>query len=313
MADALFLYDDAEKLVVMNAERLKGVQKCLPRPTRVLWCSFSPDGTRLASCTSDGFINLWNVDMCQVYQRFKSNVGASSAACWWSDRFLFVFCFIHETPGSLSKYSVDENCEVTTTQGQSVSLCPVISEFSLFSRIVDFSEGYLSFECGETKPVKVLDVNRIGPPESVILPGISPKMEIAVSSGACFVLGIGGTYLWKRNTAQPTTYDVCNSYRVPQEKRLSCFSSKLAVVSCIVMMDQVFQRRLKFTVIALETETFHFFPPDTLVFMPGMEYVKARRLFCSNMKLILVGENFISIFDLAEWETSRNFLSTTHY
>ena len=190
IADELFLFIDSEKLVVLNAVPLKGVQRCLPSPTRVLWCSFSPDGTRLASCTSDGFINIWNVDTCQVYRRFKSNVGTSSAACWWSDRFLFVFCFIDETP-SLSKYPVDENFEVTTTQGQSVSLCPVISEFSSFSRILDFSEGYLSFECGETKPVKVLDVNRSGPPESVILPGIRPKMEIAVSSGACFVLGAG--------------------------------------------------------------------------------------------------------------------------
>ena len=297
IADELFLFNDYEKLVVLNAEPSKGVQRCLSSPTRVVCCSFSPDGSRLASCTSDGFIDLWNVDTCQVSRRLKSNVGASSAACWWSDRFLFVFCFIDETP-SLSKYPVDENFEVTSTQGQPVSLCPVISEFSSFSRILDFSEGYLSFECGETKPVKVLDVKRIGPPESVILPGITPKMEIAVSSGAAFVLGAGGRiYLWKRDEAQPTTYDVYVSFEpsVNTSFFACCFSidSRLAVVFFTGPSND------RFIVIDLETgiETIHESPRD-FYFTPPFEYSIGPKLFVNNMAFILVRKDLIEIFDL---------------
>ena len=293
IVDEIFLYIDEEKLVVFNTVPLKGVQECLASPIRVLWCSFSPGGTRLASCTSDGFINIWNVDMCQVYRRFKNNVETSSAACWWSNRFLFVFCFINETP-SLSKYPVDENFEVTTTQAQPVSLCSVISEFSLFSGILDFSEGYLSFECGETKPVKVLDVNRSGTPENVILPGIRPRMKIAFSSGACLGFGGGGRfYLWKRNEAQPTRYDVFASYPTVKTSLWECcfsIDSKHAVVSYRLGFKQ------RFNVIDVETGigTIHEFPRDAL---PPLGFYVAR-MFLNSVELILVARNLITIFDL---------------
>ena len=292
LADELFLYIDDEKLVVLNAVP-PGGQGCLPSPTRVVWYSFSPDGTRLASCTSDGFINIWNVDLYQVYRRFKSGVGASSAACWWSHRFLFVFGFIDETP-SLSKYPVDKNFEVTTTHGESVSLCPVISEFSSFSGVLDFSEGYLSFKCGETKPVKVLNVNRSGPPESVILPGIRPKMRIAVSSGARFVLGFGGGYyLWKRSEAQPTRYDVHALVKGGCVMDC-CFSidSKLAVVSSLTGIITALDRRTFFAADLGTSGALY----KLNVF--GSALVFAPRVFCNNMELILVQQNIIAIFDL---------------
>ena len=310
IADEVFLFVDVEKMVVFSTVHRKGGQGCLPSPTRVLWCSFSPDGTRLASCTSDGFINISNVDMCQVYRRFKSNGGTSSAACWWSDRFLFVFCFIDETP-SLSKYPVDVNFEVTTTQGQPVSLYPVMSEFSFFSRILDFSEGYLSFECGETKPVTVLDVNRIGPPESVVLPGVRPMMKIAVSSGACFVLGAGdGFYLWKRNEAQPTRYDVFASYLPPVHANTTlwqcCFGIdlKLAVVSFMRGLEglEVLEElgglqepwKMVSHVIDVETGIYHEFTGGVL---PPMVLISLR-VVCNRMELILLRENVVVIVDL---------------
>ncbi|XP_028402097.1 uncharacterized protein LOC114525087 [Dendronephthya gigantea] len=58
----------------------KQEQSCLSQPTEVYSSSFSPDGSRLASCNSDGYINVWNVYTSQVEQRFKSS------QCW--SRFL---------------------------------------------------------------------------------------------------------------------------------------------------------------------------------------------------------------------------------
>ena len=192
-----------------------------------------------------------------------------------------------------------------------MTLCPVISEFSSFSGIVDFSEGYLSFECGETKPVKVLDVNRSGPPESVILPGIRPKMKIAVSSGACFVLGagVGGIYLWKRNEAQPTsdtTFILLFCDEVSKHIQLCkcCFSidSKLAVVSMTYDRDQ--RNLIVFNVETGVTQRIddHQSPYDI-----PFRYFNAPRVFCNNMKLILVTANLITIFDLG----SRKHLETS--
>ena len=155
------------------------------RPTRVVSSSFSPDGSRLATCTSDGYINIWDVKKSQV-DPFKSNDGQSSFACWWSKDVLFVFDVVECTP-RLSKYPVNDS--ILDTQRQQVSLCHVMDEFVHLSAILDFSEGILSFQCGETKPVKVLDVNEAGAPRMLTLPGIEPGMRVNVSQGASFIFG----------------------------------------------------------------------------------------------------------------------------
>jgi WD40 repeat protein len=98
--DDLWFYADMETLFVFRTSAP------IQRPARVLSSSFSPDGSRLATCTSDGYINIWNVHTNQVDHSFKRNQGGSSLACWWSKDFLFVFDFFDRIP-SLSKYAVD--------------------------------------------------------------------------------------------------------------------------------------------------------------------------------------------------------------
>ena len=85
------------------------------------------------------------------------------------------------------KYPVNDS--ILDTQRQQVSLCHVMEEFVHLSAILDFSEGILSFQCGETKPVKVLDVNEAGAPRMLTLPGIEPGMRVNVSHGASFIFG----------------------------------------------------------------------------------------------------------------------------
>ena len=62
-------------------------------------------------------------------------------------------------------------------------------EFVSLSSVINFSEGFLCFECGEAKPVKILNVNGDNRAQMIILPGIEPKMIISVSPGASFVFG----------------------------------------------------------------------------------------------------------------------------
>ena len=184
-------------------------------PTRVLSCSFSPDGSKLATCTSDGCINIWNARTMKVEQCSKHGEGNSSFACWWSEKFFFVFEFVDRIP-RLSKYSMDVNLRIMLCQSQQVPLCHVANELMSLLSVVSFSEGFLCFDCGKTKPVKIVDVNRDGEVRMVILPGIEPQMSITVSPGASFLLGFGRRllhcrvkcHIWRRNTEKPKVYEL---------------------------------------------------------------------------------------------------------
>ena len=288
--DDLWFYADEERLVLFTSEPSKENQSYLSRPTLILWCSFSPDSTRLASCTSNGSINVWNVDTCQVYQRFRCSIGSSSAACWWSDKHLFVCNFNDEIP-SLSKYPVDENLNIAIAQMLPMSLCPVVNQFLPFSGILDFSEGYISFECGEAKPVQVLDVNKMGKPKIVVLPEIRPKMSIAVSFGASFVLGTGYGcfFLWKRNEADTTVYDIFKQfdYQWAFYEFIGChFSddSKFAV-SFLPRMSHL---------LVIDLAGFH----KAYKIRSNSARDLPAKVFCTNKVVVLVTSKLIEIFDL---------------
>ena len=81
LEDNLWLYKDMKKLFVLKTLAPTQKQSCLLNPTKVYSSSFSPDGPRLASCTSDGYTNIWNVNTNQVKQRFEGNPGEYEFFC----------------------------------------------------------------------------------------------------------------------------------------------------------------------------------------------------------------------------------------
>ncbi len=252
--DDMWLYADVQKLIVFRtlAPTQEQSSSQLPHPTRVLWSSFSPNGRRLATCTSDSFINIWNVKKKQVEQRFKSNQSESPFACWWSKEFLFVLFGSCDRISSLSKYLVDVNLNILVSQTQQVSLCHLVDEVVFLSEVVDFTEGFLIFEYRETKSVKLLDVNGVGGPQMVTLPQIEPEMRVTVSHGACFVFGGSKVkyYIWKKNTEEAGVYEVFHT-NVGTEfsyKCVCCFSSDSKVA---VVLSKEFPSHLKFEVVDL--------------------------------------------------------------
>jgi WD40 repeat protein len=297
--DDLWLYGCDNKMIVFGTVPRKGDQSCLSRPSRVLWCSFSPDGTRLATCTSDGFVNLWNVDNCKVYQRFRSNVETSSAACFWSDRYLFVFHLNRREIPSLCKYPVDENLKIKTTQRQLVPLCPVANEFLRFPGIVDFSYGYLIFNCFVKEPVKVLDVNGIGDPKPVVLPEIESlkPRRIAVSAGASFVLGTDNHsfFLWKKSEGLPARYELHICDRFSQFIRATFFSHNSKYV--VFCLDQ--------HCVVIDINTGIITSEIDLENVPEAFCLDAR-VFCTNRVVIRVIPNLIQIYDLESSEGLRS-------
>ena len=304
--DDHWLYGDKLKLVFFSSTPAKENQSSLSRPTCVLWCSFSPDGTRLATCTSDGFVNLWNVETSQVYQRFRSNRETSSAACWWSHKYMFV-CHVIDTIPSLLRYPVDASLKIIITERKPVPLFSVNHLFSLFSGFLDFSEGYLSFECGETEPVKVLDIKKIGKPIKVILPRIRPMMSIAVSSRADFVLAASnGYFLWKKNKTQPSVYYVFRSAFSEYEiNPFEIFGTHMRYECC-------FSNDSKFALVSYVSQERRFFVIDVDTGIKVTDKIQSRetpvsshgiaKIFCPDTVVILLNPNVLQIFNLENWK-----------
>ena len=71
--DDLWFYGAPEKIIVFRTKAPTPPKQELTCPTEVFSTSFSPDGSRLAACTSDGCIKIWNVDTSKVEQCFKCN------------------------------------------------------------------------------------------------------------------------------------------------------------------------------------------------------------------------------------------------
>ena len=206
--DDCWLYASNENLIVFGT--LPPPAVC---PTQVLSCSFSPDAFKLATCTSDGCINIWNVHTRKVEQRSKHGEGNSSFACWWSEKFFFVFEIVYKF-ARLSKYSVDVNLMIMLSRSQQVPLYHLANELMSQLSVVSFAEGFLCFDCGKTKPVEIVDVCKDGEPQMVTLPGIEPQMSITASPGASFIVGAKSAsyHIWKRNTEKPAVYELHDTY-----------------------------------------------------------------------------------------------------
>ena len=256
---------------------------------------------------------MWNVNSSQVYQRFRSSRETSSAACWWSDKYLFI-CDVTDKIPSLSRYPVDESLKMIIDERQSLPLYSVNDAFLPFSGFLDFSEGYLSFECGRTEPVKVLDVTKVGHPHPIMLPGIKPMMSIAISSRALCVLAVGGGeyFLWKRKETQPAVYYVFvkfESLEIPSERqywfviataprfRECCFSndSKFAVVFSTAFMSLS-------TFLVIDVDTGITAIDDIENKKPSVSCHEVTKMFCTDTAMIRLTPNVIQIFDLKTWK-----------
>ena len=209
-----------------------------------------------------------------------------------------MFDFFDRIP-SLSKYQVDGNLKILFPQSQQVSLSHLLEEFVSLSAIVDFSEGLLSFECGKTEPVKVVDVSGVGRPRMVTLPGIEPEMSITVSPGASFVFGHEEYiyYIWKRNAKeQIDVYEVFFTEGCG-ETCSCCFSndSKVAVlVDIFAHMFRTYGGKI-LDLVTRDHKSVEFELGQKL----GMEDLRTK-LFCLNKDRVLIAahQRCLEFFDM---------------
>ena len=205
LEDNLLFYKDDKNLYVLKILAPTQKQYCLSNPTEIYSSSFSPDGSRLASCASDGYINVWNAYTNRVEQRFKNNPGGYKFCCWWSENFLFVIGGFGKIL-RLTRYPVDDNLVILFTHSQHKSLSDLVPWFYQ----ADFDFGFVCIDCGKNEPVKVLDVRCVDGPVMIKLSGIEPQMRMEISPGGAFISGCkyDNCYLWKRNAEEPSSYEV---------------------------------------------------------------------------------------------------------
>ena len=202
-----WLYIDHDKLLGFSIppHEEKAVSYSSSDVDHVVGCSYSPDGSRLASCTTDGFINIWSVHECQIVQSFRG-CGTLPAACWWSQGFLMVFCLI-EDKAMLSKYPVDEELTIRVAQRKDHALDCTVDETL---KILAFSDGVLIFKLRSNRKIKILDVHEIEDQRWIKLPEIENMECFAVSPGGDSILGVGCEKfrIWKKNDQSPTDYEM---------------------------------------------------------------------------------------------------------
>ena len=296
MDDNRWLYADNARLMVFET-LVSTPEQSSRQSTHVLVysSSFSPDSSRLATCTSDGFVNIWNVDRNKVDQRFKCNQGESRSACWWSEKFLFVFHVSDGIP-TLSKYPMDGNLKLLLSE-RDRSHFPV--PFVHLSTVVDFSEGFLIFEYKKENPAFVVDVTGNAGLRMVTLPHIEPKMSVTVSPRCSFVCGAGRDmfYLWKRNGAEASDFKVFFKQSVMKNRVLDnavpcCGFSSDLTVAVVASLKQLALVGNSVQIIDLDTANYK------TVNFPCMSRSSPERLFCFNGVVIYAITNKIIILDL---------------
>ena len=288
----LWLWICLTKLIVVETDPTPQQSTCLHSPAWVYSCSFSPDSSRLATCTSDGFVNIWNVDSNQVDRRIKCNTEEKPFACRWSEKLLFVFHVSDGIP-TLSKYPMNPYLKLLLSQRD---MCQFPAENVHLLTVVDFSESLVIFECEEKRLLKVFDV--VGFRE-VTLPEIEPEMRLTVSPRCSYILGAGEDmfYIWKRNGEEAPVYTIffksSQTKILMDNERISCccFSSnsKVAVVAYAYLDGEM--EVSKVSIHDLDTGSYKLVTWEFFCHNPF-------KLFCFNEVLIFASNGEINIFDM---------------
>jgi WD40 repeat protein len=285
----LWLYADNQKLVAFRTTPAQR-SSCMPCPALVYSSTFSSDGLNLATCTSDGFVNVWNIDKNHVDQRFKFSEKETPAACWWSEKFLYVFHVLDGVP-TLSKYPMNANSKLLPSQ-RDVRHFP--AEVLHSTTVVDFLEGFLVFKCKKTNSILVLDVKGVADMQMVNLPRVHPNMMITVSPRCSFVFGSGKKmfYIWKRNEAEAPVYEVFFRGYSRDNVGGCCFNSlsNVAVVAHIPFLPHI--PLLYFQIIDLDTGKY-----KTARFQCPLTHPSCK-IFCFNKVVICATRNEIYILDM---------------
>ena len=216
------LYKDRRELLVFNLppKQQRPNSSSLSSLGCVVTCSFSPDGSHLASCTTDGTVSIWSVHKCRVVQRFTW-CGKQLSACWWSTEFLWIFHFAKDIP-TLSNYPVDQQLKIRVSEGKHQPVDFTRQEILTFSEIIVFTEGVLIFRCLNS-PTKVLNISDTGVKTSLSLSREQQIECAAVSPGGSTILaaGVGMFRIWRRNVKSPKEYEKWKENQFPYKDRNS--------------------------------------------------------------------------------------------
>ena len=148
-----------------------------PSP-RVTCCSFSTDGSLLASCASDNWLRIWDVETSSIIRCFEIQAGEKQG-CWWSKKSLWILNVTQEGT-SLLKCSTSEKQKL-----ESFHCCEIPLTLTQ-TKLLSFADDVLIFKCpNNTVSVSKIIDDEILPRE--ILTSDKPIECAAVGHSSCIL------------------------------------------------------------------------------------------------------------------------------
>ena len=231
------IFSDEEKYIAKNIlnhhvrcwfEELNPLH-CTPN-INVTACAFSPDGSHLVSCATDGKIHIWNINPFDVVKEVSSDC-EHAICCFWTDE---ISIFRHV--GSdlvLLKYRVnqDSNVEVNKMTKETFGTDKTTP--------LAFSPKAFIYRCANDSKIKVQYFdgrNEIPIP----IPELNTMEKFAVSRDGLLIIAANkeNFEIWKINGNTPTKCHLAKSDRFLEKAIYKCCKYNITTFGCSIPCDE---------------------------------------------------------------------------
>ena len=192
-------------------------------------CAFSPDGSHLVSCATDGKIHIWNINSFGVVKEVSSDC-EHAICCFWTDE---ISIFRHvESDLVLLKYRVnqDSNVEVNKMTQETFGTDKTTP--------LAFSPKAFIYRCANDSKIKV---QYFDGRNEIPIPELNTMEKFAVSRDGLLIMAANkeNFEIWKINGNTPTKCHLAKWDRFLLEKAINkCCKYNITTFGCSIPCDE---------------------------------------------------------------------------